>query len=170
MIQIKKNQRIIIQRKKKKKNKKKRKRNKKKTKALNTNNNNQQGQNNTSNNPNSVNASNRDLNEIRVTKIDNEKNIIEQVKKENKNDDSKHTYSYEEGLALFEKDFPKKNIKKLFGYNFTAKNIAHIIFRIIGRNSCIEDPVTMVFVNAEEDDKYGCNRTCPPNQGAYPIA
>ena len=27
-----------------------------------------------------------------------------------------YTYSYEEGLALFEKDFPKRNLKKLFGY------------------------------------------------------
>ena len=130
----------------KKKNKKKRKRNKKKTKALTTNNNNQQGQNNTSNNQNSVNASNRDLNEIKVTKIDNEKSIIEQVKKENKNDDSKHTNSnekdkqnndslevkpsidicvkeetYEEKIAEYEKIINEKN-KKIVDYENLCKN------------------------------------------------
>ena len=154
----------------KKKKKKKRKRNKKKTKPLTTNNNNQQGQNNTSNNPNSVNASNIDINEIRVTKIDNnnknnidEKNLIEQVKKENKNDDSKHTNSneedkqnndsleikpsvdicvkeekekaYEEKIAEYERMINEKD-KKLLDYENLCKNQNDQIINL--KNSLLE--------------------------------
>jgi len=45
-----------------------------------------------------------------------------------------YTYSYEEGLALFEKDFPKKNLKKLFGYTSWYNYYQNINEKIILRD------------------------------------